>query len=351
MSRRPSILPAAGAALGLLAAGGAAACDFCLVSQGISPLETLQGAGLRVAQRYTLLDSVYDGNDPIGNPGAQEEFHTTELSAFWSPRPGWLLLATLPVRVTRVDGHLDHGGGTHAGGEEEEEHHEEGEEHHHGLPVGHDGAEVAVHPQTGGDEGIGDFALLVRWTAFTRHTLASTTLVAVSAGMKTPTGATDGRADDGGFLDAHVQLGTGSVDALLGMSVSHSGGRWSLSVNLLGAVKGEGEAGNIDYEFGDSLNYDFTARWRAWPAVAGAAPRQMFVSLGLGGEARGREEEAGVELAASGGHAVFLTPGVQLNLGGQWVAEVAYYHPLHQSLNGIQLGDDYKVVGSLTYLF
>jgi hypothetical protein len=33
------------------------------------------------------------------------------------------------------------------------------------------------------------------------------------------------------------------------------------------------------------------------------------------------------------------------------VAEVAYHHAFHHDLNGTQLGDRYKVFGSLTYLF
>jgi len=31
------------------------ACDFCLIHQGISPLDTQNGKGLRINQRYTLL--------------------------------------------------------------------------------------------------------------------------------------------------------------------------------------------------------------------------------------------------------------------------------------------------------
>jgi len=45
-----------------------------------------------------------------------------------------------------------------------------------------------------------------------RHTIDTTTTVAGLLGAKFPTGNTDGKTEDGAdFLDAHLQLGTGST--------------------------------------------------------------------------------------------------------------------------------------------
>ncbi len=38
-------------AIGLAWAWGVEACDYCLVSQGVSPLETQRGTGVRLEQR------------------------------------------------------------------------------------------------------------------------------------------------------------------------------------------------------------------------------------------------------------------------------------------------------------
>lgn len=81
----------------------ALACDFCLMHQGISPLETLNGAGIRITQRYTRLDSVFQGTDEVSNPGALEEFWTTDVSGFYSVSEGLLLMANIPFRVTHGD--------------------------------------------------------------------------------------------------------------------------------------------------------------------------------------------------------------------------------------------------------
>ena len=33
------------------------ACDFCMLSQGISPLDTIKGTGIKISERYTLVVS------------------------------------------------------------------------------------------------------------------------------------------------------------------------------------------------------------------------------------------------------------------------------------------------------
>ena len=324
------------------------ACDYCLISQGLSPLDTINGRGVRIAQRYTSLASVYDGSRELANPGASETFYTTEIGGFWSPRPWLTLIGVLPVRVTRVDGHLQHHGGHqhHDDEEEEEGHGHEEELHEEDL----DPAVREVEDQQGGDSGLGDISLLARVRVFQHHTLATTTTVALLAGVKMPSGSTRGRADNGDYLDAHLQLGSGATDGLFGASMSHARGRWSVIANMLGALKGQGEAGAHDYDYGDSINYDLTGRFRISPATLGAAAQQWFVSCGLAGEVRGQETEAGSRIDDTGGHVLFVQPGLQLNLGGRWTLELWTQVPIHHDLSGTQLGDDLKVSAAINVL-
>ena len=81
-------------------------------------------------------------------------------------------------------------------------------------------------------------------------------------------------------------------NVLLGMSASHAVKRWNLSANVLAAVATEGEFGATRHQFGDSINYDVTAKYRLWPMEVGSAPGQWFVSFGLNGEWRGLEHKA-----------------------------------------------------------
>ena len=65
-----------------------------------------------------------------------------------------------------------------------------------------------------------------------------------------------------------------------------------MAANLLGAVKGQGEAGNHDYDYGDSLNYDLTLRYRVSPADVGPSPNRWFLTFGVAGELRSRKAAA-----------------------------------------------------------
>ena len=82
------------------------ACDYCLLGQGISPLQTQTGAGIRVSPRYTLLDSVYDGDNEVSNPGVKEKYWTTDVAGFYSLNERLLLLVNAPLRKTDGDGEL-----------------------------------------------------------------------------------------------------------------------------------------------------------------------------------------------------------------------------------------------------
>jgi hypothetical protein len=313
-------------ALALVAAvvaTNAAACDYCLISQGISPLLTQNGAGLKVAQRYTRLDNVYNGTDKVDNPGVKEEYWSTELSGFYGFTDRFLVLVDLPLRKTRGDGELMEG----PGGEPERE------------------------DMTGGATGRGDVSVLGRYTVFSRHTLDATTLLAGVFGLKLPTGSTSQHSDQGEYLDAHLQLGTGSTDLLLGVSANHVLGRYSVSANLLASITGEGETGDTSHRFGNSLNYDVTGKYRVSPAVIGESSNELFLALGVNGEYRQHEKLDGDTVPDSGGHTIYLTPGIQYVAGVHWVFETTWQYAVYHDLNETQLGENYKLFASATYLF
>ncbi|MBI5559680.1 MAG: transporter [Deltaproteobacteria bacterium] len=300
----------------------ASACDFCLLSQGISPLDTSGGSGIRVSERYTLLDRAYRGRERIPNPGAREEYWTTEFTGFFAVTDDLTLLFAVPLRKTAMDGELNVTGGT---------------------PV--------VDPVKGGVSGAGDAMALGRYTFFKIHTIDTTVTAAGIFGMKFPTGKTDAKALGGTeYLDSHLQPGTGSTDFLLGLSLSRAAGKFSLSANTLGVITTAGETGDASHQFGNALNYDLTGRYRVYPGVISSGPR-VFLALGLNGELRAREEEDGIEVKDSGGHTVYITPGVQLAASSRWQAEFSYQRPVYHNLHGTQMGETGKAVAAVTYLF
>ena len=309
----------------VLSGGVAFACDFCLLSQGISPLDTVRGAGIRVVERYTRLKSVYRGAEKISNPGAEEKYWTTELTGFFAITGDTTLQIVVPLRKTEADAHL------------------------HVHPDGTLEAERVKAREFG----LGDMAVLGRHVFLKKHAIDTTLTAALVAGIKFPTGKTDAKTGDGAeYLDSHLQPGTGSWDFLLGLSASHAVRKFSLSANLLGVVTTEGEAGDIKHRFGNALNYDLTGKFRVYPEEVSPSAGQVFLALGLNGELRGREEERpGGRLKNSGGHTVYLSPGVQLVMTPNLVLEASYQHAVYHNLHGTQMGEDHKAIGGMTYLF
>ena len=302
----------------------AEACDFCTLSQGISPLQTFTGTGIRVNERYTLLNSAYKGRDRVNNFGAKEEYWTTEITGFHNITEDIILLTVIPLKKTKTNGHF----------------------HAHG-----DGS-LGFHPEDkGGASGLGDIIVMGRYTFLRTHTMDTTTMIAGIAGIRFPTGKTDSRADNGEFLDSHLQLGTGSTDYILGFSVNHVVDRFSIATNLLDIIPTEGQFGDTRHKFGNILNYDVTTRYRLFPDVSGPSTTQLYFSLGVNGELRQKEKEKGVEVRDSGGHTVYITPGVQLMAASHWMFEFTYQHAVYHNIYGAQLAEDYRANGAVTYLF
>ncbi|MDO8427037.1 MAG: hypothetical protein Q7T24_05950, partial [Deltaproteobacteria bacterium] len=132
--------------------GSSFACDYCLLSQGISPLETIKGSGIKINERYTRLTKPYKGTERLRlDAGAKEEYWTTEITGFYGITENLMVLGVVPLRQTKLDGHL------HV--------------HPDGTPE--------VHTDMKGEEsGLGDIALMGRYTFFKKHTLDSTTTAA-----------------------------------------------------------------------------------------------------------------------------------------------------------------------------
>jgi len=273
-----------------------------------------------------LLDEVYRGTSKQTNPGAKEEHWTTEVTGFYSMTPEFMVMAIVPYKYGKTSGE---------------------------LMLNPDGTVAGLDTAGAGNaSGIGDVAIMGRYTFLKQENPDSTNVMAGVFGIKFPTGKTDAKTADGlDFLDSHLQPGTGSTDYLLGLSFSHSLNRFSLSANLLGTITTEGKFGNTKHEFGNSLNYDVTGKYRVYPEAFSPRQAQIFLALGLNGEAREREKVAGTTDPNSGGNTVYLSPGVQLVLAPHWVIDISYQQAVYHNLYGTQLGETYKAIGGVTYLF
>jgi len=308
----------------LLLSGSGIACDFCLLSQGISPLDTIKGTGIKISERYTVLDQVYQGTSEKANPRAKETHWTTELTGFYGITPEFMVMVVVPYKKGKTSGEAD-------------------------LTMTPPMLDTAM---AGDASGLGDVALLGRYTFLKQENPDTTNVLAGLVGIKFSTGKTDAKTSDGmDYLDSHMQPGTGSTDYLLGLSYSHSLERLSFSANLLGTITTEGKFGTTKHEFGNALNYDASGKYRIAPESFSPMKPQLFAALGINGEVRQREKEDGVAVPDSGGNTVYLSPGLQLVFAPHWIVEASYQHAIYHKLNGTQLGETYKAITGVTYLF
>jgi hypothetical protein len=284
----------------------------------------MKGSGIKVSERYTVLDQVYQGTSEKANPGAKEDHWTTELTGFYGITPEFMVMAVVPYKKGKTSGEAD-------------------------LTV----TPAVLDTSMAGDaSGLGDIALMGRYTFLKSETPDTTTVMAGLVGVKFATGRTDAKTSDGmSYLDSHMQPGTGSTDYLLGLSYSHSLQRLSFAANLLGTITTEGKFGDTKHEFGNALNYDVSGKYRVAPEAFAPTKPQVFVALGINGEVRQREKEDGAAVPDSGGNTVYLSPGLQLVFAPHWIVEFSYQHAIYHNLNGTQLGETYKAITGVTYLF
>ncbi len=293
------------------AAGWTDNCDFCLASQGISPLE-VGSSGVRVDLRYLRVGDVYRDGTKVDNANRELETHLTQqYSVFYALFSRFTLSGLVPIASR------------------------------HSEVLSEDRTLV-----TGNQIGLADVSLLLRFKPLIEHSMESSYIVSLAAGVKFPTGRTDGHDSQGNLLDAHIQLGTGSTDYLVGASGFATFDRIALIANLLGGITGKGANGHT---FPNSLNYDTSVRYKLNPDEY--VDTQFFATVGINGEWRGRELQDGITDENSGGNVTYVSTGAQIFFTPSISLEALFQYPVIHGLHGEQLGESYRIVTGLQLLF
>jgi hypothetical protein len=303
------------------------ACDYCIASQGISPVE-LGSTGIRYDFRYLHLGNIFHHGTRTENPlGAEETYSTHQFS--FSYRIGdaltFSLLFPLSSRSALITGPP------------------EGD--HHRIS----GGQEPQHIETRSDksQGLGDMIVMAKYRVLDENSAARDPLTfVVSAGMKLPTGSSNLKTSNGLLLHPHMQLGSGSTDVIAGFSVLKGIEDFSLVASFMGILPTEGANG---YRFGSNLNYDLGLRYRFidGEAVSGS----LFGALSILGELRGKESQNGVKLEDTGGNTTYVAPGAVYFITSRISVEASYQYPFLHNLNGTQLGESYRIMAGAQYMF
>ncbi len=174
--------------------------------------------------------------------------------------------------------------------------------------------------------GIGDLQLFTKYRFWRHDTLAVQDSAAAFLKLKLDT------ADDAG----DPSRGTGSTDAIFGLTYGHEAVKWYRWASVRYRLNGKTDAG---LERGDKVLVDLVAGVRPQPPSY-REPDTVWL-LELNAEYTGRAERNGVELADTGGTELFLSPGIFWTVRN-FAIKAGVQVPIFSDLNGDQEESDYR---------
>lgn len=220
-------------------------------------------------------------------------------------------------------------------------------EAHNDMGVGE--AELA-----GNSSGLGDLSLFGQYRFYNSDSMD----IAIIAGLKTPSGDTGEREIEGGLFEAEHQPGSGSWDPFAGISFNKSFGRVGISSNILYTFVTEGTQ---DTDLGDLFNYNFATSYRAYLPKEGHNHSHhdhgnnlvdyLDIVLELNGDYREKIDINGKKETHTGGHTLYISPGVRIGISHTWSLYTSVGIPMINDLNGVQSEPDYRIFGGISKSF
>ena len=177
------------------------------------------------------------------------------------------------------------------------------------------------------ETGLGDVTLMGKYRFWQHDEKGSTDRIAGIFGLEIPSGR-----------DA---LSSNSLDPILGLVYTHqgmneSGLLWEVDADVVYKVNTEAR----DTDLGDTLRYDLAVGHQIWPWKT--ADKLLVGVLELNGVYNDRDIVSGIEVPDSGGHILYLSPGLQF-VTMRYVIEAGVKIPIVQDLYGPQLEEDVSV--------
>lgn len=202
--------------------------------------------------------------------------------------------------------------------------------------------------------GLGDIVVMGRY-ALLQQRDGDWLNLAVGAGLKMPTGDSDGEnkppfSNSQQYLGPGAQLGTGSWDPKFELGATKFVGRSRFDAHFMYTLN---TSGAHDSRKGDQFKYDFGYGY--------ALNKYFDVELELNGVEQKKHTYNGITADATGGHTIFITPGVHWKITDSSHFSVGVPLVVYRDLNGYSaapernsrfgLGEDYQVVTRIGFSF
>jgi hypothetical protein len=161
-------------------------------------------------------------------------------------------------------------------------------------------------------------------------------------GLKLPTGKSDVANDEGAEAERSLQPGTGTTDMFLGAYYQAQLPASGFSYFAQGVYAFPLNS-HDDYKPGDRVNVDLGVRYELTQNLA------LLLQLNWLWRDRDSGEEA--EPEDSGGHFVFISPGVSVMVSRNVQLFALVQLPIYQYVNGVQLTADWGATGGVGFRF
>ncbi len=222
-----------------------------------------------------------------------------------------------------------------------------------------DGEEVN---KLGDPTGFGDVSFFGQYRFY--HSTDNLNHASVVVGLKAPTGRTGVETNvptdhhteghhTGGTFEAHHQPGSGSWNPSFGLSFTRAMGSFSFDTSVLYTVA---TTGAQKTDLGDLFGYNFALSY-----AFGAPARNNFFSssnnapwtavLELNGEWQDYQKTDGEIDPNSGGHLLFISPGIRYSGGKNWNTALSIGAPILTDSNGFQTDPDYRITYRIVATF
>jgi len=186
--------------------------------------------------------------------------------------------------------------------------------------------------------GIGDTDLLARYRFRKKDREDGSCQQAFLLGVKLPTGAWNIEEDGTRLMDM-VQPGTGSTDYSAGLAVTHRKGNFTLDGDVIYTVTTENQK---NYKFGDPLRYDLAGLYQI---------NDTYLMLELNGRYAEKDEKSGVKTDDTGGHQIFINPGVSYHVLPNTMLMLSVQVPIYTDMNGEAQKTNYHTMAGLHWYY
>jgi hypothetical protein len=175
---------------------------------------------------------------------------------------------------------------------------------------------------------VGDLQVTGRYQRYLEGSDAAPRMAGVFFGLKLPTGRTKVANAAGDVAERSLQPGTGTTDLIAGaiyhQQIAASAAAWFAQAQVRQPLNS-----HADFRPGAQLAVDL--------GYAHPFSDRFSGLVQLNGVVKRRDSGSQAEPDDSGGRFLFLSPGVSYKVGESFRVYGYYQHPLHQSVNGVQL--------------